>query len=280
MKRLALCFFWALLAGSISAGAQTEENPRQKVAPKVATDLILYELPAGTPAGKHELAVAFTLRGERQVAERLSFETVKGQKTRVVELLAWHPQERSKVLDLARDPRNDVKVSVSLDGEDRVLSLGRLLRRTLELTRAGILPLTTRLERDPDQGLGVFAATQQECRDECYARWDDCQRGCWDYACIQECDYWYNECYYGCPPDCVDPKRVEEFSYTEVVSMYSYGSTCYEDRWGSDFRWGEYYDYRWYSYKTTRYVGRSTATGPTPSKYWASFIGARPAIIR
>jgi hypothetical protein len=252
MKRMVLCFLCVLLAGSAFADPV---DPSQKVVPKPAADLILYELPAGMPAGKHELEVTFTLRGETQVAERLSFETVQGQKARVVELLAWHPQERAKVLKLARDPRNDVKVTVSLDGKDRVLALSRLLHRTLEVTRTAFLPINTRwVERDPGEGLGVVAAaTQQECFDECWNRWDECQRGCWDYACIQECDYWEVECRRGCPPDCVDPKDVDEYDVTQLTGINSYGWTCYEVPWEADFWDGEYYELRWYSYRTTRY---------------------------
>lgn len=90
---------------------------------------------------------------------------------------------------------------------------------------------------------------EQQCNDTyitCYYEICD-QRGdcsyCWDD---------YEWCAAQCPQICVDPKKVYEFTTTQLLSITTYYSTCYELPNQSDYQWGEWFDYRRYSWKQTR----------------------------
>src|SRR6185295_13666460 len=212
----------------ISAAEGAELLQALSKRPTVASDLLLIELPAGTPAGRHDLDATFFARGKRLFTERLAFETVRGGGARTIELLAWHPQMRAEVLKLAQQPDSDVKVTVVLDAGSRVLPLQRLLDQTKVLQQIGFEPLATRLQGGPaapDIG-GLFAKDQAECLQSCSDVYDQCTYGCSVYACIQECQYNYNVCASYCPPDCTGP-TVREYTVTSYVSYVPVGESCF-----------------------------------------------------
>lgn len=217
-----------LAAPALAAGPSAARTPA--VVPGALTaDVLLYELPDGTPAGRHELKASFTLRSKTLAVETLSFETVR-KGACVVELLAWHPQQRAAVLRLAQDPRNDVRVRITLDGGIEILSADRLVVRTRALQKSGFVPLEARLVNDPATGgpAGLFRKDdRQDCLDYCQAIKDQCDIDCRDQACPGECEYNYENCAAACPQECTGPSSYD-YDTTVRESFYQVARSCFD----------------------------------------------------
>jgi hypothetical protein len=232
-----LLFATTVLGASPSGGAVSgSDRPAGAVsAPgRVTTDLLLYELPDGTPAGRHELKASFTVHGKPLVIETLSFETVR-KGARIIELLAWHPQQRSRVLSLALDPRSDVQVAISLDAATEVLPVAPLVARTRALQKSGFVPLEARLEKGPAANGRLFLKDdRQDCLDYCTAIRSSCDSDCRDQACPGECEYNYNTCVASCPSECSGPST---YDYTTTVheSFYQVAWSCYDTSFFSPY---------------------------------------------
>lgn|GEM_PF-3311129 len=236
----------SLLAGLLFATATLAASGRAARAVSapgpVTADVLLYELPDGTPSGGHELKASFALRGKLLVTETLSFKTVhKG--ARIVELLAWHPQQRRKVLSLAQDPRNDVQVTVSLDAATDVLPVEPLIARTRALQKSGFVPLETRLENRLGENVGrLFLKDRQECLDYCASIKHDCDVDCRDQACPDECEYNYESCAATCPADCTGPST-QDHTTTVHESIYQVAWSCYDTSFFAPYNPKEFYEF-------------------------------------
>lgn len=239
----------ALLA--VPALAASPSAPRTPAVPGPLTaDVLLYELPDGTPAGRHELKASFTLRNKTLGIETLSFETVR-KGTRVLELLAWHPQQRTAVLRLAQDPRNDVRVTITLDGGIEALRADQLIARTRDLQKSGFAPLEARLVNDPAAGgpAGLFRKDDhQDCLDYCQGIKDQCDVDCRDQACPGECEYNYESCAAACPEDCTGPSSYD-YNTTVLESYYWVTQSCLDSSIFPPYNPYEFYEY-YVTYRT------------------------------
>jgi hypothetical protein len=203
-------------------------------APPPAGEL-LFELPARISAGRHEMEIAFRKGAKLLATEKISFETARGDKARAVELLAWHPRQRAQVLRLSTDPTSAVEVSIVLDGRQTVLPLESLVLQSRLLQQEGAEQVHAWLEK-PATAPFLTKGTHQDCVDDCDTTYYACSDPCRDYACIQDCQYWFNQCYYGCPPDCEGP-TVRNYSTTTLVSTSWAGRDCYQDPFPSTTKW-------------------------------------------
>jgi hypothetical protein len=210
-----------------------KEIELERKSPRMAEDLILFELPAVILPGPHELEASWLVRGKRHFVERLAFDIETMGPGQVIELLAWHPEKRAEILALGRKPKSQVQVSVKLDGEHlRLLPLERLYARTEALAHAGSTPIVTRrVQEDSGALAGLFEKTQAECLDSCYNQYQDCLATC-DYGCYYDrvCDRDYDDCQARCPPDCTGPTVRE---YTLRINQWARWVTwnCYDNRW-------------------------------------------------
>lgn len=286
MKRVLLCVVGVLMASQLFAvgpfqrtltledRAQLQKLGIRPSQGEVAKDLLFFEVPEGTLPGPHELEAAFSVRGARHFVERLAFDVEKPAKGQVVELLVWHPEKRAEILALGKDPGNQVKVSIKLDGA-RVqnMPLERLRNRTENLTGYGFTALVTRLVQDDRGGDGIgrlFAKNQEECRSACYDQYYACQETC-DYACFYDhyCDNQFNECYYGCPADCQPTTRT--YSTRTILNQYPVDAACMQD-YQNPFAGGKVY-YLYYTYERienhqeTRYCDGTTSDVVTSYSY-------------
>jgi hypothetical protein len=212
---------------------------------KVATDLLLFELPSGMSPGPHRLEATFSLRGKPYFKEQLTLDLEKVEEGQAIELLVWHEERRAEILKLARNPENQIKVSIELDGE-RVLSLplDRLRTRTEMLAQVGFTPVVAMLEQESDAGdlERIFSKSHgtYECEGACENDYRACTDQCWDQGCIQECQYWYDQCHYSCPKRCDGPK-VRDYSRRIIVQQTLVGYACIED-YRNPFAGGKIYN--------------------------------------
>lgn len=263
MKRILLFVVGVFLASQLFAAepfqrtltpeerAQLQKELGIRPSQEVAKDLLFFEVPDGTLPGPHELEVTFSVRGTRHFVERLAFEIDKAAKGQVIELLVWHPEKRAEILALGKDPGNQVKVSIKLDGvRVQTLPLQRLRDRTETLTGFGFTPLVTRLVQD-DRGGDVIARlspkNREECRAGCYEQYDACRADC-DYGCYVDriCERQFDECYYyGCPPDCEPTTRT--YTTRTILQQYPVDAACMQD-YRDPFAGGKVY-YLFYTYE-------------------------------
>jgi hypothetical protein len=183
-----------------------------------------------------------------------------------VELLARDAASLERLFRLAEKQAGRISVSVLLNGKvvhDLTLeelasaSAGLLESRDFHPVPAASKvelfvaepPMPDFLQPAMNKGYQPDPECEQACNDTyvtCYYEICD-QRGDCSY-CIRDYDY----CVAGCPQICVDPKKVSEFTTSEVIGVSTLYSTCHELPNQSDFQWGEWYDYRKYDWKNTR----------------------------
>jgi len=224
-----------LLAALLFAIPAVAAPPSGTNLQRSAGDLLLFELPSRMSAGPHEMEVAFRQQAKSLAVEKFSFETTRGDRARAVELLAWHPRQRVKILRMAMDPTSAVEVSIVLDGRQTILPLESLVVQSRMLQQGNVERVHARLETPATAPFQTKDA-HDDCVNDCYNTYYACSDPCTDYACIQDCQYWFNQCYYGCPPACSGP-TVRNYSTVTLVSSSWVGSNCYQDPWPSTTNW-------------------------------------------
>lgn len=230
-------------------------------------DLLLYGLPAKMPAGHHEMEVAFRKQAKLLVVEKLAFETTRGERARAVELLAWHPKQRVKILRMTTDPTSAVEVSVALDGRQTVLPLESLIIQTGMLLQENAELVHARMETPATQPF-LAKDAHDDCVADCYNTYYACSDPCTDYACIQDCQYWFNQCYYGCPPGCPGPS-VRNYSTVSLVSSTWYGSDCYKQPFPDTGNWQ--YDKYYRVYHVDNYRETTQCDGSKTTELISSY---------
>jgi hypothetical protein len=211
---------------------------------------LLFGLSARMSAGRHEMEVAFRKGAKTLAVEKISFETARGDKARAVELLAWHPRQRAQVLRLSTDPTSAVEVSIVLDGRQTVLPLESLVLQSRLLEQGGVERVHARLEK-PATAPFLAKDAHQDCIDDCYTTYYACSDPCTDYACIQDCQYWFNQCYYSCPPACSGP-TVRTYTTTTPLSYAWVSRDCYQESFSNNSTWQYEKYYRTFRVDTHR----------------------------
>jgi hypothetical protein len=237
-------------------------------APPPAGEL-LFELPARISAGRHEMEIAFRKGAKPVAAEKISFETAREDRARAVELLAWHPRQRAQVLRLSTDPTSAVEVSIVLDGRQTVLPLESLVVQSRVLQQGNRERVHARLETPATAPFQTKDA-HDDCVNDCYNTYYACSDPCTDYACIQDCQYWFNQCYYGCPPPCSGP-TVRTYSTTTITSASWVTTQCVA---GPTFTTGSYYDRYNYTYRVDNHSETTQCDGSKTDEITSTSYGS------
>ncbi|HEX7185213.1 MAG TPA: hypothetical protein VF756_25535 [Thermoanaerobaculia bacterium] len=283
MKRTAHCLIGILLCAA-PLSAQPQLSRRTDVpaalasaaaqdptlAEAVASRPLFFALPADQLVQEgQELEFRVLLNGQLHIQETLPLEPSSAPGS-AFELLATRPDLRDRLYDLSGDRANQLQVQVLLGGKaigdfsfadfvryNREIKGKKFAPRhaasqVLDLTAGDTTPQSATprgIRSVTAAGTGPDPACVQQC-DEEYA-WNVNTYGC-DYG---DCSRWESErqaCLQRCPIVCIDPKRVTEPTYTEVVARYWGPSDCYEHWWESDFFMGEWYRYTETQYKHTK----------------------------
>jgi hypothetical protein len=247
------------------AAAAAEDTRIQEA---VGSRPLFYSLSADQ-LGQQEQTLEFRilLNGQLQLQESLLLQPGSASGF-AVELFASRPDLRDRLYSLSRDSANHLQIQVVLNGKSLgdFRSFAELVRYNREIKKKGISPRQAASHvldlaageapirpRAPKaftpKGNGPDPACVQQC-DEEYA-WNVNTYGC-DYG---DCSRWESErqaCLQRCPIVCIDPKKVTEPTYTELVGFYSGPSDCYEHWWENDFYQGEWYRYTEAQYKHTK----------------------------
>lgn len=264
--RIALLVLVALPATAFAApDLPPELDGRQPAGVERLADLLLLE--ADALAGAEQLEIVYSVDGLPFFAEALRTADVSEEEgTRVVELLAWHPEIRQRLLGLATGGAL-VTASVLRDGvASAPIVLTDLAAASRELQRTPIVPLKSEsvvtYEQAPDRARVVpkgglqsitAAAKDPACVQQCQDEYDFCEEQCqtsggWAPDCFERCDADFNSCYNGCPETCTGP-TTREWDETVVAGATYLGYTrC--------LTWGftpYLFDFMRITYKTTRY---------------------------
>jgi hypothetical protein len=267
MKMNALKLALSLLLALLFAVPVVAAPPSGVALQTSSGDLLLYGLPSGMSAGHHEMEVAFRRQAKSLAVEKLSFETTRGERALAVELLTGHPKQRVKILRMATDPTSAVEVSIVLDGRQTVLPLESLIVQTGTLQREHAELVHARLET-PATHPFLTKDAHDDCVADCYNNYYACSDPCTDYACIQDCQYWFNQCYYGCPPGCSGPS-VRNYSTVTLTSSTWSGSDCYREPFPSTSNWQ--YDKYYRVYHVNNYRETTQCDGSKTTELVSSY---------
>jgi hypothetical protein len=245
-------------------------------APPPPAGELLYELPSRMSAGHHEMEIAFRKGAKPLGSEKLSFDTSRGGRASAVELLAWHPKQRAQILRLSTDPTSAVEVSITLDGRQTVLPLESLVLQTRLLQQGGAERVHARLET-PATAPFLAKDAHDDCVNDCDNTYYACSDPCRDYACIQDCQYWQTQCYYGCPPHCSGP-TVRTYTTTTFLSYSWVGRDCYQESFPYNDTWqyDKYYrTYRVDAHRETTQCDGSKTDEITSTHTYADYCLSR-----
>ncbi len=285
MKRTALWLAGVLLLctfGTVPLVAEPQKPRRTDVpaalAAAAAEDPSLKEALASRPlffalsadqlsAEVQQVEFRILLNGQLHLQESLAVAPDAGSGS-ALELLASRPDLRDRLYDLSRDRANQLQIQVLLSGQvvGDFPSFADFVRYNREIKQKGISPRFV-----PSQVLDLTAAATpaspkgiRSIREAGYQKDPACVQQCdeewaWNvntYGCdYGDCSRWDLEreaCLQRCPTVCVDPKKVTEPTYTELVGYSAGYSDCYEHWWENDYQTGEWYQQIQYQYKHTK----------------------------
>jgi len=263
----ALALALALPAGAAPPAANllTSQQPDANTHADLALDLLFVELTA--PAVGEPLSI----QAEYYVDEVLVFsETLKAvmleeaaDRPSVVELLAWHPEIRHRLLSAANRGA-EVSIDVTYSGTSMHRSLAEVVARSHELQEMGPMLAkhrsTVTFPNTPrpalDLGLQpIFGQAQDPvCVDGCWSEYYDCLDYCdaiggpGEEECTDHCKFNRNSCLDNCPEVCTGP-TTRDYSDTVVAGFqYTGPSRCLT--W---LFYNYYFDYGLLTLKTTTY---------------------------
>lgn len=263
----------SLLTASLAVAADGPRTPANRTVPNQAAAAptedvapsLFVRVPGGKAgAGERSLKLQVQLDGRPFLTEKLQVEAT--QDDIAVELLARDSATRARLFRLAKRQGSQLSISVLLDGSPlHEMSFQKMLDASAKLIQSRDFhprPAASRVEifvpdpskpdvRSPAMSKGM--QPDPECEQAC----NDTYITCYYEICDQRgnCSYcWtdYEYCVAGCPQICVDPKKVYEFTSTQLIGAVTYYSTCYELPNQTDYLWGERFDYRRYDWKHTR----------------------------
>jgi len=284
MRRVAF-FFVLLVAVSTLPVTASSERPSQVglAAPasqqEVAQDLLFFELQG--PGGLDRLlGVSYSVNGDLLFTERIELrqpesETSPSDGTRAVavELLAWHPEIRGRLLE-ANSRGSLVTVIVSpLDGSSFSFVLEELITHSHELQAAGLRAAPNRSEvifsaislpaRSPSESgssLSAKSTCEEDCDYDLYLCEFDCGGTGYDEQCYYNCDLQYQWCLDDCQ-GCTEP-TIEQWTESQVISNVYIGPAVCRGNPGftgivAEYR---YLKIKYTTYRKTTYCDGSSTT--------------------
>jgi hypothetical protein len=264
---LALTLFTASLALA-AAGPRTPANrpvPNRPIVDpteEIAQSLFV-RVPGTEETGSRTVELQVQLDGRPFLTEKLEVDATREDVD--VELLARDAATLARLFRMAERQRAQISVAVRLDGSPlHELSFQEMVEASAKLVRSRDFrprPVASRLELfvpeppkpdflNPEMNKGM--QPDPTCEQGCSDAYMFCSENCDQRGSCAYCTTDYQNCVASCPQVCVDPKRVYDFTSTQLVGVTTYYSTCYELPNQSDYQWGEWFDYRQYQWKNTR----------------------------